>query len=249
ARPPSPRERNRDDLDELTAAFVEMLERVESLVFSVRQVSTDVAHDLRTPLSHVRQLLDVARDENADMGRRVAAIDAADDRLIDVMRTFDAMLRLAELESGAALTQAAPVNLGEIVDRVVDAFRPDIEASGRKLETHIKQVIVHADKDLLSQAIANLIESAVRHTPEGSTITVKATSEAGGAGLIVQDNGPGIPASEREAVLGRFYRLERSRSSAGTGLGLSIVAAIAKMHRATLSLEDAAPGLLVRLQF
>jgi signal transduction histidine kinase len=248
ARPPGPPPRGGDDLDELTAAFVEMLDRVESLIFSVRQVSTDVAHDLRTPLSHVRQLLEAARDDRADISKRMAAIETADDRLIDVLRTFDAMLRLAELESGA-LTQSGIVNLGEIVDRMVDAFRPDIEAGGRKIEAYIQPSVVSADKDLLAQAVANLIENAARHTPQGSTITVTVAGDASGAVLMVQDNGPGIPDTEREAVLRRFYRLERSRSSAGTGLGLSIVAAIAKMHGARLSLEDAAPGLRATIRF
>jgi signal transduction histidine kinase len=132
---------------------------------------------------------------------------------------------------------------------MVDAFRPDIEAGGRKIEAYIQPSVVSADKDLLAQAVANLIENAARHTPQGSTITVTVAGDASGAVLMVQDNGPGIPDTEREAVLRRFYRLERSRSSAGTGLGLSIVAAIAKMHGARLSLEDAAPGLRATIRF
>jgi signal transduction histidine kinase len=132
---------------------------------------------------------------------------------------------------------------------MADAFRPDIEAGGRRIVTQISPATVRADKDLLAQAVANLIENAARHTPTGSQIIVAVHEVSGGVELTVQDDGPGIPSADREAVLGRFYRLERSRSSAGTGLGLSIVAAIAKVHGARLTLDEATPGLRVTLRF
>lgn len=239
---------NRDDLDELSASFNAMLDRVEALIASVREVSTDVAHDLRTPLSHVRQHLERARDEDAAPAARAAAIEAADAGLSGVLRTFDAMLRLAELDASPDVARMAPIDLADLAERVADAFRPDIEASGRTLVVQTSPAPARADKDLVAQALANLLDNSMRHTPRGATIIVRA-SRNGETRLVVSDNGPGVPTSEREAVLKRFYRLAQSRSGPGAGIGLSIVAAVARLHGAELVLEDAKPGLRVTLSF
>ena len=248
ARAPSETGAGRNDLDELSASFNAMLDRVESLIANVREVSTDVAHDLRTPLSHVRQQLERARAAGADGATREAAIEAADARLSEVLRTFDAMLRVAELDASPDIARLVPLDLAELAERVADAFRPDIEAGGRHLIVQAARAPTNADKDLVAQALANLLDNAIRHTPPGATIMVRTFKDAR-AHLSVADNGPGIPADEREAVLKRFYRLERSRGGPGAGIGLSIVAAIARLHDAELVLEDARPGLRVTLTF
>jgi signal transduction histidine kinase len=238
----------RNDLDELSASFNAMLDRVQSLIANVREVSTDVAHDLRTPLSHVRQQLERARAAGGDPAAREAAIEAADVRLSEVLRTFDAMLRVAELDASPGVARLASVDLAELTERVADAFRPDIEAGGRQLIVQTAPAPATVDKDLIAQALANLLDNAIRHTPPGATIVVR-TFKDSRAHLSVADNGPGIPADEREAVLKRFYRLERSRGGPGAGIGLSIVAAVARLHAAELVLEDARPGLRVSLSF
>jgi signal transduction histidine kinase len=237
-----------DDLDQLGAAINSMLDRLEALIASVRQVSTDVAHDLRTPLSHVRQRLDRLRGAVAP-DERARLLTEAELKIDDLLRTFDAMLRLAELESGHTATRVRSVDLAEVADRVVDAYRPDVEAEGRQIEIDATPAIVSGDEDLLTQVIANLIENAKRHTRLGTKIRVCAKRGDGGVTLLVEDDGAGIPEGERDAVLQRFYRVEPNRATTGSGLGLSIVAAIARLHGATLTLEDAKPGLRARLVF
>ena len=238
-----------DDVDELGGALNAMLDRIEALVASVRQVSTDVAHDLRTPLSHVRQRLDVLREQGLTDVRRYELVDSIDARIDDIVRTFDAMLRLAELDSAREPLRPMVIDLADVAERVADAFRLDIEGGGRQLETSFDPASVRVDPELISQLIANLIENSVRHTPQGTRIKITTSRDDDGAVLTVQDDGPGIPPTEREAVTQRFYRLEQSRTSPGSGLGLSIVAAIARMHHAGLDLDDACPGLRVRVTF
>ena len=236
-----------DDVDELGAALNDMLDRIETLVASVRQVSTDVAHDLRTPLSHVRQRLEGLREPGLTDGRRNEIVDSVDVGIEDIVRTFDAMLRLAELDSAQQPLRPVACDLADIAERVADAFRPDIEEGGRRLETSFDPAAVHADPDLISQLITNLVENAGRHGPPGTLIRIITSQREGAAVVTVEDDGPGIPAAERAAVTQRFYRLEQSRTSPGSGLGLSIVAAIARLHHARLELEDALPGLRVRV--
>jgi signal transduction histidine kinase len=239
-----------DDIDELGASFNAMLDEIATLVGRVRWVSTDIAHDLRTPLTHVRQKLERIK---ASPGLGQDALAAANEIEADVgelLRTFDAMLRLAEIENDPTTAHLAPVDLAEITGRIADAYRPDVEASGRRLEVALQPATVDGDADLLAQAVANLIENALRHTPPGARIRVCVeTGEDGAATLGVADDGPGIPADQRQSVLQRFHRLETSRTTPGSGLGLPIVAAIARRCGARLELSDARPGLKAALIF
>lgn len=238
-----------DDIDQLVVAFNQMLSRIDLLVNNVRRVSADVAHDLRTPLTHVRQRLESAV-EGGDRDGHVKAIEAAQASIDDLLRIFDAMLRLAEIESGTMVARFVEVDLSEIAERVADAYRPDIEASGRSLQLKLApRVHVPGDADLLAQAVANLIENAMRHTPPASAIVVQVDRAADGVVLSVADNGAGIPEASREWVLEPFKRMDESRTLPGSGLGLSIVAGIVRLHRARLTLEDARPGLLARITF
>jgi signal transduction histidine kinase len=238
-----------DDIDELGATFNKMLDDIATLVNRLRWVSTDIAHDLRTPLTHVRQKLERIKDAaGADPGV-LAACQEIDTDIDELLRTFDAMLRLAEIENSPDLICHGPVDLAEITRRMADAYRPDLEASGRKLEVSLVPASVVADADLIAQAIANLIENALRHTPGGATIRIDLAQHEKDVVLSVADDGPGIPARQHEAVLQRFHRLEASRTSPGSGLGLPIVAAVAKRHGARLVLADARPGLKAMLVF
>ncbi|QUD88024.1 sensor histidine kinase [Phenylobacterium montanum] len=242
----------RDDMDEMAQTFNTMLDRIGDLLRQVRQVSTDIAHDLRTPLTRLRQKIErLALEARADPAL-LAAVRGLDGDVGEILRTFDAMLQLSEIESTGLDDRARPVainDLAEIAGRVADAFRPDIEESGRTLAVRTEPVLVRGDGRLLAQAMANLLENALRHTPQGASIQVRVAAGDGRAVLVVQDDGPGIPAAEAAAVLKPFVRLEPSRRMPGSGLGLSIVAAVAARHRAQLSLEDATPGLRVRLAF
>lgn len=239
----------RDDIDELGRTFNAMLDRIAALVGQVRQVSTDIAHDLRTPLTRVRQRLERLKRSALDTPDLREAVDRIDADLEELLRTFDAMLRLAEIENAAVDPLGQPVDVADVAARVVEAFRPDIEDRGRRLSTRIETVHIRGDGQLISQAIANLLDNALRHTPEGTPIELGVERRADGAALFVADRGPGVPASERSAVLQRFRRLDPSRSGAGSGLGLAIVAAIAKRHGAAMDLTDAGPGLRVELRF
>ena len=227
-----------------------MLDEIATLVSRVRWVSTDIAHDLRTPLTHVRQKLERIKAAAGVNSSVLAAADEIEADVGELLRTFDAMLRLAEIENDPKAASRARIDLAELTARVADAYRPDIEASGRRLVTDLEPAAIDADPDLLAQAIANLMENALRHTPPDARIAVRVEAAGDRVILSVTDNGPGVPEGQREAVLQRFYRLEVSRTTQGSGLGLPIVAAIARRHCATLgTLSDACPGLRVELVF
>ena len=248
-----------NDLDQLGLSVNRMLDHIGELVRNLRRVSSDVAHDLRTPLSHVQQHLEQARTADAPADR-IQAINSAEQEISQLLRVFDAILRLAEIEAGAARSRFVTVDAPTLVERVADAYRPDVEDSGRTLETAAAAgVRIHGDEDLLAQALANLIENAMRHTPPGTRIKLSARNERDKVQLEVSDNGPGIPTPLRAEVLEPFKQLDSTRAPSetrpggetepGYGLGLSIVAAIARAHDASLELGDANPGLLVRLTF
>ncbi len=242
----------RDEVDALAGTFNTMLDRIGVLMGQVRQVSTDIAHDLRTPLTRLRQKLERLALEAEGDPALLAAIRGLDRDVGEILRTFDAMLQLSEIEAMGADERpksVMPSDLAEIAGRVADAFRPDIEESGRSLRIRADPAWVRGDGRLIAQAVANLVENALRHTPLGAAITVSVEAGPAEAVLCVQDDGPGVPSAHCETVLKPFVRLEPSRRMPGAGLGLSIVAAIAARHHARLSLEDAEPGLRVRLAF
>ena len=238
-----------DDIDELSATFNTMLDEIATLLNRLRWVSTDIAHDLRTPLTHVRQKLELIKQAAEGDTSVLSAVREIDQDIDELLRTFDAMLRLAEIENDRQVAAHGPFDLADVAVRVIDAYRPDIEASGRRLETRLASADVVGDPDLIAQALANLIENALRHTPVGATIQIEVGRVGGRSKVTVADDGPGVPAGQVEAVLQRFHRLETSRTTPGSGLGLPIVAAIAKRHGAELELSDARPGLIARLTF
>jgi signal transduction histidine kinase len=237
----------RTDIDLLGQRINAMLAHIDSLVGNLRRVSNDIAHDLRTPLAHVRQQLDdVANAASLDEAKSGAR--NAQDKIDEVMRIFAAVLRLAEIEAGAAQSRFTTLELDALIERVADAYRPDIESEGGALHIDLSPVSITGDADLLAQAVGNLLENAMRHA-HASTITVSLRNDAHGATMIVQDRGPGVPAAEHARVLEPFVRLDRSRKSPGAGLGLSIVNAIARLHNAGVVLTDAAPGLRVEIKW
>lgn len=240
-----------DDLDHLAITLNRMLDRIAALMESLRQVSADIAHDLRTPLSRLLQRLERARATARSIAEYEAAVADATGEVQELLRTFTALLRIAQVEGGERRASFHDIDLGALAATVADAFRPAVEDEQHTLTTDIAPGIwVRGDQELLTQLLVNLIENALRHTPAGTCIAlVVRPRPRGSAELRVQDNGPGVPADERARVTERFYRCERSRSTPGNGLGLSLVAAVADLHGAALHIDDAGPGLSVRVEF
>ena len=238
-----------DDLDRLSVTFNRMLDRIGALMDSLRQVSSDIAHDLRTPLTRLRQRLEASRTLLASESRAEAVEGALGD--VDaILDTFAALLRIAQIEGGARRAAFRPVDLTAVARTVVEAFAPSAEDAGQSLMLDAgEELAIDGDRELLTQMLANLIENALRHAGAAARVMVRLGIENGHALVSVSDDGPGVPEAERAHIFDRFYRLERSRSTPGNGLGLALVAAVARLHDAAIALGDAGPGLEVRIAF
>lgn len=233
-----------DEFDRLAGRLNRMLDRIERLMDSLRQVSSDVAHDLRTPLTRLRQRLEHARRTARTAEQWTMAVDGAIDDVDELLATFDALLRIAEVESGRRRAAFGTVDLSALADELVETYRPLAEESARPFEADVApDVRVHGDRALLAQLLVNLIENALRHTPPGTPVGLALRREDGEVTVTVWDHGPGIPPEERDKVRQRFYRLDRSRSTPGSGLGLALADAVARLHGGRLDLEDNRPGL------
>ena len=237
-----------DEMDRLAVNLNAMLDRIQVLMESLKRVSDDIAHDLRTPLSRLRHRLEAARVKAGSDGEPVIEQSIAE--LDAILETFSALLRISQIEAGARRAAFSDVSLEQIVSTVSETYAPVAEDCSQRLETVIDRTLsIHGDRELLTQMVANLIENSIRHCPAGVGITVTLRHEAGTPELCVADSGPGIPASEREKVFRRFYRLEASRTTPGSGLGLALVKAVADLHGASVELSDNQPGLRVTVRF
>jgi signal transduction histidine kinase/succinate dehydrogenase hydrophobic anchor subunit len=238
-----------DEIDQLIASLNAMLGRIQQLMDGLRQVSSDIAHDLRTPLGRLRQHLEDARARATTTADYDAATEAAIEEADELLETFSALLRIAQVEAGAQKRAFTEVDLSALVRSVGEAYQPAAEDSDHTLDIRIDDgVHLIGDRQLLAQMISNLVENALRHTPSGSTATLALRKAGARFTIEVADNGPGIPEAERGKVFDRFYRLDRSRSTAGSGLGLALVKAIAGLHDLTIELTDRKPGLGVVVQ-
>ena len=235
-----------DEFDRLTETFNALLGRIEALMIAQRQVTDDIAHDLRSPLSRLRQLLEGALAGERDAARDADTLERALGELDAVLVSFAALLRIARAESGVLRQGFAPLDLSALVADCADALLPVAEDAGRSLRCEIAPgLALPGDVGLLRQAVVNLIENAILHG--GPNITLRLLP---GPVVEVEDDGPGIPPEEREAVTRRFHRLDRSRSTPGTGLGLALAAAAARAHGGALRLGEGAggQGLRARLE-
>lgn len=235
-----PAESTGDDIEDLVEKLNRMLDELEKLVEGVRRVSDSIAHDLRTPLARLKTRLERLRQDS-----RGAGIEEAIQEADHLLATFAALLRIARIESGErGRSSFREVDLTALVDDVADLYGPLIEEKGKRLVLHnAPGIAVSADRDMLFQAVVNLVDNALKHAPEGGRIELSLSRKNGGAEIVVADNGPGIPEEERGKVRERFYRLDRSRTTPGAGLGLSLVSAVVALHRGELRFEDNQPGL------
>ncbi len=245
-----------DELDRLSESLNLMLARIEQLMAGLREVSDNIAHDLKTPLNRLRNRVEGAlREPYKEAGYRETlerTIEDAD----GLIKTFNALLSIARIEAGAGGENREQLDVAALLLDVAELYEPVAEERGIALKAEdAPPVYIRADRQLLGQAIANLIDNAIKYgapDPGGGNgfepeVAVSTRAKNGTAEIVVTDRGPGVPASERERVLGRFVRLEASRSEPGSGLGLSLVAAVARLHGGSLRLEDNEPGLRVVL--
>ncbi len=232
-----------DEFDQLAANLNAMLDQIERLMLGMRQVTDNIAHDLRTPLSRLRARLEVTLLERPDAARYAEALRETIAEADRLLVTFNALLSIAEAEAGSRRDAWAVVDLAEIVRTVGELYEPVAEEKDLRLTVETdRELPVRGDRHLLSQALANLLDNALKYTPAGS-VALRAHAAGGQARVEVADTGPGIPEDQREAVFNRFVRLEGSRSTPGNGLGLSLVRAVARLHSGACWLEDNAPGL------
>jgi len=236
--------------DRLASVINDMLNRISALLENLRQISSDVAHDLRTPLTRLRNRLEQAREESATTADYVGAISAAIGDTDQILSMFASLLRISQVEAGSRLTKFAAVDLTHLCEKVFRIYLPVAEDYGHRLTANLaSDVVIRGDPELLTQMFVNLIENAIHHTPKGTTIGIALAGEAGDTLATVSDDGPGIAKDQAEKVLQRFYRLSSSRAAPGHGLGLALVAAVVQLHGGKVTLEDAAPGLKVAIRF
>jgi signal transduction histidine kinase len=239
-----------DEWDSVAENLNLMLDRIETLMGEIKQVSDNVAHDLRTPLTRMRGRLEkayhsqrIGENDQSLIGDTIADLDA-------VLRIFASLTRIAQIEAQARKGAFRSVNLAEIASEVVELY----DAAAEQDSTHLtvtgdREVWVIGDRDLIFDAIANLVDNSIKHGRPGGQVIVVNENIDGTPVLSVSDDGPGIPVDRREQVFKRFYRLEHSRYTPGNGLGLSLVAAVARLHGARIEMQDNAPGLNITLRF
>lgn len=232
-----------DEFDVLSGALNHMLSRNAALLENQRCVANGIAHEIRTPLTRLRQTL-----EAGSAGRRPAALAQALGEADSLLDIFNALLRIAEIEEGARTSSFKPIDLCNIARKIADAYAASFEESGRHLSIACPHPVpVLADGDLLEQMLANLMDNILKHTPPGTTASIAAEWRGDAAVLLVSDDGPGIPPGDQDMIFQRFYRPEHSRVIAGNGLGLAFARAVAELHGASLNATNRQPGLALTL--
>ena len=241
----------RDEWDDLASAINRMLDRITELMENLRQISGDVAHDLRTPLTRLRQRLEQAKLEAKSPEEYAQAVDRAIEDTDGILSIFSSLLSLSRIEAGSRMASFQPVDLSELLRDVTNIYTPLVEDKGHTLTATLQPgVVAMGDRILLMQMSANLVENAIHHTPAGTAIIIELTKvDDNAARVIISDNGLGIAPEHRDKVFQRFWRGETSRNLPGYGLGMPLVAAIAALHGAELGLAENRPGLCVILTF
>ncbi|NMN71875.1 HAMP domain-containing sensor histidine kinase [Rhizobium sp. 57MFTsu3.2] len=238
-----------DDLDHVFKQINDALVRLAGLVEGMRQVSADIAHELKTPLNRLRLTLEEARQAHGEQDDVARFLDEAHDECDQINATFEALLRISQIEAGARRLSFSLVGLGELLDLVEDVYTDVAQDNHQRLIVEpCRETYINGDRELLVQMVVNLVENAIAHCPPDTVINVSLRRDGPIAVITVADTGPGIPAPERDKVFRRLYRLDKSRTRPGSGLGLSLVKAIADLHGARIEIEDNSPGVKISVQ-
>jgi len=242
-----------DELDRLSLSLNDMLDQIERLMLGMKEISSNVAHDLRTPLSRMRARVEAALRSDVPKDQR-AALEATLVETDQLIATFNALLSIAKAESGQARVGFTDVDIGDLIEEMADLYEPLIEDQGGTLKVHIDPgTTLKADRQLLAQMLTNLIDNVMKYGLDVKTgkpyIELRADHTTAGVTLSLADKGPGIDEKDRARVTERFVRLEKSRSAPGNGLGLSLVKGVMKLHNGELDLQDNHPGLKVLMRF
>ncbi len=239
-----------DEYDQIAQNINAMLDRIQRLIATVRGVTENIAHDLRTPLNRLRGRLEVALMSPRSEEEYRAVLRRAIAETETIVETFNGILKIARIKAGALALPRAPVDLAEVVEELVDLYQVFAEESDVTVESKLQAgAVVLGDAHLISQAVANLLDNAIKYSPKGGKVVIEAAQSAGRVSLTIADDGPGIPVDKRTAILDRFARLDSAAGKQGFGLGLSFVAAVAEWHGARLELSDNKPGLRATLEF
>jgi signal transduction histidine kinase len=238
----------RDDFGKLVDIINTMLDQIEHLMGEIKGVGDDIAHDLRTPLTRVRASLERGRENASTLEDLRGAVDKGITGIDQALGVTTALLRIAAIEHGQRNAGFGEVDLGDIVGAIVELYEPAAEDKGVELLSGgITNLVLRGDRDLLFEAISNLVDNAIKFTPSGGTVTIELVRTDAHLVLRVADTGPGIPVAEREAVFRRFYRSDKSRNPTGMGLGLSLVAAISRLHGFNVHVADSTRGCTIEM--
>jgi len=237
-----------DEFDELADNLNSMLDQIEHGMEGVRRVSDNIAHDLKTPLARLKNKIEELRFSVSGNLSQETKLDQIIGEADGLLATFNALLRIARIEYSEQRESFRDVDINSILYDIQELYEPLIEERGQSLNVQIsKPMMISADRDMLFQAFANLLDNAIKYTPEGGHIEIRSFRERKRSHIEISDNGPGIPESEYEKVTQRFYRIDPSRTTPGSGLGLSLVFAVLKLHKLDLRFLDNKPGLKVRV--
>jgi signal transduction histidine kinase len=240
---------SRDEFDQLSEQLNLMLEEIRRLMDGMRTVTDNIAHDLRSPLTRMKGRLEMLLRDPAEPELQRQAIERTIDDADRLLATFSALLSIADAQSGSARASMAPLDLGALMTDIAELYGPAAEERDIALAYAGGSATVTGSRQLLFQALANLVDNALKHTPDGGAISLDLAAAPSAINLSVRDTGPGIPEADRDRVLEPFVRLDNSRTTPGSGLGLALVAAIARLHGARVVLGDNHPGLAVTLAF